>query len=155
MVWGKGMGKAILLLSTQRDERATQVIPSMKRKENWTLCSVDRRWRWDVWKWHTFIYGWVIGQRYCLVYFSLPLYLVDHRINGEHSSGRWEWYSNECTENVRACLFSWYCSLKQCCHSFFLSSNKHRHVWLGCLIWIFFSEWFVHKDFHNCGLIEK
>ena len=148
-VWGKGKRNMVAVYSMKWKSHSNHPTHEKKEKIELSLCSVDRRWRSYVWKWHAFMYGWLISQRHCLVYFSLPLCLVDHRVNGEHSSGRWEWYPNECTENVRACLFSWYCSLKQCRHSFFLSSDKHRHVWLGCLIRIFFSWWFVHKDFRN------
>ena len=67
--------------------------PNHEKKENFevTLCSVDCRWRWYVWKWHVLIYGSSIGQRHRFVFFSLGLCSVGHRVSGENSSGRWKW----------------------------------------------------------------
>ena len=75
-VWGKGKGKRnmVAVYSMKWKTHSTHPTHEKKRKKvELTLCSVDRRWRWYVWKWHVFIYGWLIGERHCLVYFSLSL----------------------------------------------------------------------------------
>ena len=91
-VWGKGKG--IWLLSTQWNERPTQLIPPMKkRKKNWAY----------------FVFGWSSMKMKCAevacvyirlidrwtalfgLFLSLPLCSVGHRVNGENSSDGWEW----------------------------------------------------------------
>ena len=138
---------------TQRNERVTHIIPLMK-KGKLNILSVQ-----------------LIVNEDDMCGSCMRLYTVDWSVNGivsfislllcVQSVIKWmkkivQAYENDSKINglkMFAYLFSWYCSLKQCPHSFFLSSDKHRHVWLGCLIWIFFSGWFVHKHLHNRCLI--
>ena len=105
--WSDERGKEYCCcLLKEMKEQLKSSHPWKERKIELTLWSVNRRWRWYVWKLHAFIYGWLIGQRHCFVHFSLTLCSVGHRVNGENSSGGWGWYSNEWTENVRLSIFS-------------------------------------------------